>query len=99
MINKDILLVLIYISICLLFFINGYLLGQNRSYDGVSNTRTPSKKTENNKPNNNISIDDTKYVVDIKTTGLEKKYDKIGETKESSENITDSINKLKQLKG
>lgn len=97
MINKDILLVLIFISVCLLFFCAGYLLGQNRSYNGVSNTRTTNKKTDN-KPNN-ISIDDTKYVVDIKTTGLEKKYDKIGETKESSENITGSINKLKQLKG
>ena len=99
MINKEVLLVLIFISVCLLFFCSGYLLGQNRSYDGVSNIRTPSKKTENNKPNSNISINDTKYVVDIKTTGLEKKYDKIGETKESSENITGSINKLKQLKG
>lgn len=98
MINKDIVLILIFISICLLFFCSGYLLGQNRPSNGVSNSRMTNKNIPSNKPNN-ISIDDTKYVVDIKTTGLEKKYDKIGETKESLENITGSINKLKQLKG
>lgn len=98
MINKDIVLILVFISICLSFFLIGYLLGNNRSFNGVSNTTLKHKQLEN-KTKNNISIDDTKYVVDIKTTGLEKKYNKIGETKESSENITESINKLKQLKG
>jgi DNA polymerase III alpha subunit (gram-positive type) len=101
MLNKDEFLIFIFICVCVLFFLVGYLLGQHRSFNGVSNDEVGRNKSiiRSETTKNNISIDDTKYVVDIKTTGLEKKYDSLGETKQSSEDITGSINKLKQLKG
>lgn len=46
----------------------------------------------------NIKIDDRKFVVDINTGGIEKKYDELGETKVSDENISSSVNKLKGMK-
>lgn len=47
---------------------------------------------------NKITIDESKYVTDIKTSGMEKKYENLGETKVSEENIESSINKLKNIK-
>ena len=46
-----------------------------------------------------ISIDDKKYVVAIDTKGIEKKFDTISTTKQSEENISDAVNKLKNMKG
>jgi len=51
-----------------------------------------------NKEKNNVVIDDKKFVATIDTSGIEKKYDLLGETKQSNENIGDSVNKLKNLK-
>jgi hypothetical protein len=47
---------------------------------------------------NTIMIDDKKVVVDIDTKGLEKKYNSLGDIKTTQENISDSVNKLKNLK-
>jgi len=46
-----------------------------------------------------VDIDETKVVVAIKTDNMEKKYENLGDVKKSEENITGSINKLKNLKG
>jgi hypothetical protein len=46
-----------------------------------------------------ISIDEKVHITDIKTDGMIKKYDNLGEVKNSNENISHSIQKLKQLKG
>jgi hypothetical protein len=46
-----------------------------------------------------ISIDSSKFVVDIKTDGLEKKYQNLGEIKGTNESIESSVNKLKNMKG
>ena len=48
--------------------------------------------------NKKISIDSTKVVTDIKTDNLEKKYESLGEFKQSEDNISGSISKLKNLK-
>lgn len=45
-----------------------------------------------------IKIDDRKFVIDINTGGIEKKYGELGETKVSDENISSSVNKLKGMK-
>jgi hypothetical protein len=45
-----------------------------------------------------VDIDETKFIPKIITDNLEKKYDKLATSKQSTENITDSINKLKNLK-
>lgn len=84
------------------FFLAGYILG-SRSYHGVfynatsvSNKLHPKNHTST--LTTNINIDDKKIVTKIKTDHLEKKYDSLGDKKESAENITDAINKLKNIK-
>jgi hypothetical protein len=69
---------------------------------GVSNDRISINRTTKNIAEKNISsaisIDDSKFVTDIKTDGMEKKYSSIAETKTSSEDISGSISKLKNMK-
>lgn len=45
-----------------------------------------------------IAIDERKIVTDIKTDGMQKKYEELGETKTSNEDISGSVNKLKGMK-
>ena len=56
--------------------------------NSLQKTAAPSK----------IEIDSTKFIVDIKTDNLQKKFDNLGETKQSEENIQSSVNKLKNMK-
>jgi hypothetical protein len=79
----------------------GYLIGRSIN-SGVTNNSPQSFFSQNkNSPvaSNSLSIDDKKFVVDIKTDGLEKKYDNLGDIKQTKENISNSVNKLKNLKG
>jgi hypothetical protein len=91
---------LLAIGVCL--FLIGYFIGK-QSNDGVFNTVVNTKPVsffdDIKKDKKTISIDDTKYVVDIQTSGMEKKYDSLGDIKKSEENISNSINKLKNMKG
>lgn len=90
---------LLAIGVCL--FLIGYFVGKQSS-NGVYNTAVnkPSSFFDNTKEEkkNKVVINDTKFVTEIKTDGMEKKYENLGEIKQSAENITDSINKLKNLK-
>lgn len=90
---------LLVIGVCL--FLIGYFIGK-QSNGGVSSSATNTKPTsffdDIKKENKAISIDDTKYVVDIQTSGMEKKYESLGDIKQSEENISNSINKLKNMK-
>jgi hypothetical protein len=90
---------LLAIGVCLFFI--GYFIGKQADY-GVSNTNDLSKPTnffDNNKEEKTkIVINDTKFVTEIKTDNLEKKYENLGEIKQSTEDISDSINKLKNMK-
>ena len=98
----NIILIFIVTILIINAFIMGYLLGRSTNTNGVSKTVTQSFFKQQNslaQENNSISIDDKKFVVDIRTEGLEKKYDSLGEIKNSQENISNSINKLKNLKG
>lgn len=45
-----------------------------------------------------IKIDDTKFVTEIDTGSMEKKFDSLGETVISEDNLDQSVNKLKNLK-
>ncbi len=49
--------------------------------------------------NNSIEIDDTKVVLKVDTDGLEKKFDKIADSKKVKSDISSSVNKLKSMKG
>lgn len=92
--------------VVLLFILNinslfiGYLIGRSMN-NGVTNNSPQSffsKNKDTKIVSNNLSIDDKKFVVDIKTDGLEKKYNSLGEVKQTQENISNSVNKLKNLK-
>jgi hypothetical protein len=90
---------LLVIGVC--FFLIGYFVGK-RSGNGVySNTINRSGSffdSAKEEKKTKVVINDTKFVTEIKTDGMEKKYENLGEIKQSTENITDSINKLKNLK-
>lgn len=103
MVNSDIL-VLILLFLNIVFFCIGYLIGKSTlNYQVLDRTNVSTRKvketTDNqiNKPL--INIDDTKIVTKINTDGLEKKYDTLGDIKNSQENIASSISKLKNMKG
>lgn len=80
-------------------FLLGFVLGKNANMNGVYNIA--NKKNEHNNiinTNKSITIDEGKVVLGIQTDNLEKKYESLGEVKQSTESITSSINKLKGLK-
>lgn len=105
------ILISILISLNLLFLCIGIILG--KTYSGISfNTLEKDnqigssesffkkqKHHDQQTKSTNIDIDERKVVVAIKTDGLEKKYDTLGDVKQSSDNISSSIDKLKNMKG
>lgn len=100
MLDNNIVIILIVVIVINTFF-TGYFLGRLKSHNGVSNDKPKSffqQQDATKHEINTISIDDKKFVVDIKTDGLEKKYDSLGDVKTTEENISNSVNKLKNLK-
>ncbi len=95
------IVILFFISYVIVFtlglFIGGLYFNRGVSNDRISINRTNKNIAEKNTMNA-ISIDDSKFVTDIKTDGMEKKYESIAETKSSSEDISNSISKLKNMK-
>lgn len=95
------------ISIGILFLLNivflfiGYFLGKSSSTNlqDINSNIGFFKQNSSNTLKNVIEIDDKKIVTKINTDNLEKKYDSLGEINNSSENISSSINKLKNMKG
>jgi hypothetical protein len=61
-------------------------------------TSKRNKQYNDEKSQNKIIIDDRKFVTDISVDGMEKKYNELGNTKLSNENISESVNKLQNLK-
>lgn len=100
-----ILEVTIFVCLCITSFCLGFLLGKLNGIQVVTTTEKEiqvKKYRQKEQPVEekiNIEIDSRKVVTDIKTDGLEKKYDTLGEVKQSTENIGSSINKLKNLRG
>ncbi len=95
-----------YIALLLICSIMGYLYGRLNCpcsgvlYDNNNFTDKNAKVIKNNisqqKPL--IKIDETKFVTEIDTASMEKKFDSLGEVKTSEDNLGDSINKLKNIK-
>ena len=90
------LIALLAIGAC--FFLIGYLYGSKSASGVYINSDKGFFTKQENKKVTSIAIDDKKIVTKINTDNLEKKYDSLGDKKESKENITESINKLKNLK-
>jgi hypothetical protein len=85
----------------IIIFIIGYVLGKISHRDNTHYINTNNKPNIFNKQlatNTNISIDEKKVVTKIDTNMLEKKYEELGKTTISDDNISESINKLKRLK-
>jgi hypothetical protein len=97
-----------FILFSIIFLVIGYLLGNH--FNNTRKTDTDSlpesflkkekRKTEQAKSKKSpiIGIDESTHVVKIKTDGLEKKYEEIGNSQTKQEDISGSINKLKNLK-
>lgn len=89
------------------FLLIGYLLGthfrntKNKDDDKIESFFDKQKKrtqVDNKTKKSTIDIDDSTHVVKIKTDGLEKKYEEIGNKQTTKEDISSSVNKLKNLK-
>lgn len=84
-----------------LLFLIGYLYGRSQN-SGVYHNKPISFFDQNKETTKqispNIEIDEGKFVTNINTDNLSKKYDSLGDVKESSESIEGSVNKLKNLK-
>lgn len=98
--NDYILLILFYLNF--LSFAVGLSIGIYKDHIFVSSTSSnnifSTKNTSFKNTNKNISIDSSKIVSTISIDGLERKYDNIGEKVQKSENLSSSIEKLKQMK-
>lgn len=95
-------LMLVLIMLNLLSFGIGYIIAKlhPHHHHGVyHNESLANRSIANNKVLSKVTIDEKKYVVDIPTEGLEKKFDKIADEKKSDEKIVSSVNKLKNMKG
>lgn len=102
--NNELLLDIVLLILNLFSFTFGLILGRlwasSSVYNTVEKPRSFLQKNNNESKFNKekINIDNKKIVLDIKTGGMEKKYDNLGEVKQSSENISSSVDKLKQMK-
>lgn len=93
----------IYLLIILniIMFVIGYLLGRLNT-SSPAQVGTPLnymfKSAHINNSSKTIEIDDKTFVTAINIDGIEKKYETLGDTKSSTENIELSVNKLKNFK-
>jgi len=79
----------------------GYIMVSNSSslHDSAAPTSFLKSQGRPAQKNNSIEIDDTKVVLKVDTDGLEKKFDKIADSKKVKSDISSSVNKLKSMKG
>lgn len=82
------------VSFCLGYLYCHYRMS-NILYDSKQNN---SKKETQINTKTKIDIDESKFILGIDTSNMEKKYDSLGSISQSSDSISNSINKLQQLK-
>ena len=92
---------LMWFCLVLLSFLAGYLTNKINciNTEGVSISSRSMIKQKNNIEKSKIQIDDKTFVTEITTDTLEKKYNNLGEIKQTSDNVAQSVNKLKNMKG
>lgn len=101
MLNKnEILLLSILVSLNIIIGLIGYIIGKIQYSNGVSYTKPQSffNRKGDGVMDSNLSIDEKKVVLEIKTDNLERKYETLGDIKKTDDNITESVSKLKNLK-
>lgn len=81
-------------------FVLGYLYCHYRiSTNTTINYRQKNDNKEISQNNQTkIDIDESKFVLGIDTSNMEKKYDSLGSVSQSNDSINNSISKLQQLK-
>ncbi len=95
--SNFLLSILLYLNI--VSFILGYLFSNIRATTyALDNKYDKNIRQKNSNIVSTINIEDDKYVVAIDTSNIEKKYDTLGDVKQTTENISNSIDKLKNLK-
>lgn len=77
----------------------GIYLTKNSNYVGTPSNIKSKNELSSKKENKKLDIDETKVVLNIDTTTLEKKFTNLAEQKTVDSDISDSVNKLKQMKG
>ena len=82
--------------VCVGIIIGKHLKTQNAEIIAKPQSFFDKQKIENQQ--HKISIDDKKVVLNIDTAGLEKKHQTIGQVTQTKENISSSVDKLKNLK-
>jgi hypothetical protein len=100
-VDSKVLIILCLLVCNILSCLVGYILGKlsslsNIAYGGPKSFFTKEKLSQATV--SPVEIDEKKFVGDINTSGLEKKYTDIADIKQSNENISSSVNKLKNLK-
>lgn len=83
----------------LLSIIIGIYLAQNYNSGTPSNIKYNTRSHHNTENKKKLDIDETKVVLNIDTTTMEKKFTNLTEQKVVNADISDSVNKLKQMKG
>ena len=98
--SNDAIIISILIIVNFICGIIGYFIGVFTNKGVYNNPQSffKQQKNKNESVTSNLSIDDKKLVVDIKTDGMERKYESFGDIKKTEENISNSVNKLKNLK-
>lgn len=92
-----IIIIIVLIILNIISFALGFLIGKVLFLSGVSILDKP-KSFMKSQTANNIKIDEKIHITDINLDGIEKKYTNLGEIKQSNENISSSIDKLKKIK-
>jgi hypothetical protein len=99
--TNELLLDIVLLILNVFSFSIGLILGRiwcsSSVYQSIERPKSFLQKT-NEVSKDKVVIDDKKVVLNIKTDGMEKKYENLGEVKQSSENISSSVDKLKQMK-
>jgi hypothetical protein len=91
---------MLHLIVCINCYIIGYLMGRRVSPAETYGVFKNNKKfTQSNQIPSAVSIDETKVVTNISTDSLVKKYDELGDKTISNDNISSSVNKLKNMKG
>ena len=75
----------------------GYVFGR-LNISVITTNKSQSSQKSFIKNLETIDINSAKYVTNIDIDGLEKKYTTLGETKQSTDDISASVNKLKNIK-
>lgn len=97
MIIDHILILFALFCLNIVSFVLGYILALITQSHQTKPVSFFNNKSQNLKANQDIQIDSKTYVTEIGTGDLEKKYTTLGEIKASTEDISGSINKLKNI--